>query len=105
VIHSLDFSSSMNKHYNQMKKGILFVLIGFACTLKAQEPVHEAQIKTLYHQALTAGKSYDWLDHLSNKIGGRLSGSLNAERAVEWGKKRTGIPRFRQSLPPKRNGS
>jgi len=76
----------MNKHYNQMKKGILFVLIGFACTLKAQEPVHEAQIKTLYHQALTAGKSYDWLDHLSNKIGGRLSGSLNAERAVEWGK-------------------
>jgi hypothetical protein len=27
------------------------------------------------------------LDHLCNQIGGRLSGSLNAERAVEWAKK------------------
>ena len=30
--------------------------------------------------------SYELLDHLSNEIGGRLSGSLNAERAVKWGK-------------------
>ena len=27
-----------------------------------------------------------WLDYLSNQIGGRLSGSLNAERAVNWTK-------------------
>ena len=32
------------------------------------------------------GKSYDWLDHLTNQIGGRLSGSLNAERAIKWAK-------------------
>ena len=43
-------------------------------------------IKTIYDTSLSNGKSYEWLDHLSNKIGGRLSGSLNAERAVEWTK-------------------
>jgi hypothetical protein len=35
---------------------------------------------------LTQGKSYDWLNHLTNQIGGRLSGSLNAERAIKWAK-------------------
>jgi hypothetical protein len=35
---------------------------------------------------LTKSKAYSWLDYLSNQIGGRLSGSLEAERAVEWGK-------------------
>jgi len=36
--------------------------------------------------ALTDGKAYDWLDHLSNEIGGRLSGSLEAEKAVQYTK-------------------
>jgi len=40
----------------------------------------------LYKTSLNDGKSYEWLDYLSNQIGGRLSGSLNAERAVAWGK-------------------
>lgn len=40
----------------------------------------------IYKTSLTNGKSYQWLDYLSNQIGGRLSGSLNAERAVAWGK-------------------
>jgi hypothetical protein len=35
---------------------------------------------------LTNGKSYEWLRYLSNEIGGRLSGSLNAELAVEYTK-------------------
>ena len=42
--------------------------------------------KTIYKQSLTNGKSYEWLDHLSNNIGSRLSGSLGAERAVEYTK-------------------
>ncbi|NNK74081.1 MAG: M20/M25/M40 family metallo-hydrolase [Flavobacteriaceae bacterium] len=41
-------------------------------------------IKTIYNTSLTDGHSYQWLDHLSNQIGGRLSGSLNAQRAVEY---------------------
>ena len=43
-------------------------------------------IKQIYHTSLTNGKSYEWLDYLSNQIGGRLSGSLNAERGVEYTK-------------------
>ena len=43
-------------------------------------------IKTIYKNALTDGYSYEWLDYLSNEIGGRLSGSLNAEYAVEYTK-------------------
>lgn len=43
-------------------------------------------LKTIYSTSLTEGKSYEWLDYLSNQIGGRLSGSLNAERAVEYTK-------------------
>jgi hypothetical protein len=43
-------------------------------------------IKTIYNNSLSNGKSYEWLDHLSNNIGGRLSGSLNAERAVAYTK-------------------
>lgn len=54
-------------------------------TLTAQETI-EKTILEVYQTALLDGKSYAWLEHLSNQIGGRLSGSLNAERAVQWGK-------------------
>lgn len=37
--------------------------------------------------ALLNGQAYQWLDHLSNNIGPRLSGSYNAERAVQYTKK------------------
>ncbi len=43
-------------------------------------------IDKIYKTSLNNGKSYEWLDYLSNKIGSRLSGSLGAEMAVEWGK-------------------
>ena len=69
-----------------MRKIILLFIFSLTAQLNAQSSAHEEQIKTLYHKSLTSGKAYDWLDHLSNKIGGRLSGSLNAERAVAWGK-------------------
>ena len=43
-------------------------------------------IDKIYNEALSNGKSYEWLDYLSNQIGGRLSGSINYERSVKWGK-------------------
>ena len=46
----------------------------------------ESKIKSFYNFSLTKGKSYDWLEHLSNQIGSRLSGSIGAERSVEWAK-------------------
>lgn len=44
-------------------------------------------LRKLYDMSLLNGKSYQWLDHLSNDIGGRLSGSLDAQKAVEYTKK------------------
>ncbi|RDY60931.1 M20/M25/M40 family metallo-hydrolase [Flagellimonas nanhaiensis] len=46
----------------------------------------EKQIRSIYDAALTDGKAYDWLNHLSNQIGGRLSGSVQAQQAVDYTK-------------------
>jgi hypothetical protein len=67
-----------------IKKLSLGLLLATA-TLFSQTP-DEVQIKKIYDAALLNGQSYQWLDHLSNQIGGRLSGSLNAQRAVEYTK-------------------
>ena len=70
-----------------MKKIYLFLFFcSITLVLGQSEDFHKKQITAFYNEALTQGKAYDWLDHLSNQIGGRLSGSLNAARAVEWGK-------------------
>lgn len=47
----------------------------------------EAQLKKIYDASLTQGKAYDWLNYLSNQIGGRLSGSVQAQQAVEYTKR------------------
>ena len=69
-----------------MRKHILFFMLCLTQFLNAQLPNHQDKINILYKKALKEGNAYNWLDHLSNEIGGRLSGSLNAERAVKWGK-------------------
>ena len=46
----------------------------------------EQTIKGIYKSALTNAKCYSWLDHLSNQIGSRLSGSANADKAVLYTK-------------------
>lgn len=43
-------------------------------------------IKKIYDHSLLNGKCYQWLDHLSTNIGGRLAGSHNAESAVHYTK-------------------
>lgn len=53
---------------------------------EAQQQKDSLMLQSIYRTALLDGKAYDWLDYLTNQIGGRLSGSLNAERAVEWSK-------------------
>ncbi|MBS9461608.1 M20/M25/M40 family metallo-hydrolase [Flagellimonas sp. 389] len=47
----------------------------------------EKQLRAIYDKALTNGKAYDWLNHLSNQIGGRLSGSIQAQQAIDYTKK------------------
>ena len=67
-----------------MRYIILFLSLFLVLNTTAQTDTEV--IKNLYKTSLTNGNSYQWLDHLSNQIGGRLSGSLNAEKAVEYTK-------------------
>lgn len=69
-----------------MKKYTLFILLLSMCFSFAQQQRDSLILKSIYKTALLNGNAYDWLDHLTNQIGGRLSGSLNAERAVKWSK-------------------
>jgi len=62
---------------------ILIMLISFFSVFSQND---EQMIKKIFDSSLSNGKSYELLNYLSNEIGGRLSGSLNAERAVEWGR-------------------
>jgi hypothetical protein len=63
---------------------LLFFLL-FSSVGISQNAVQDSiMMKKLYTTALTDGKAYDWLDYLSNEIGGRLSGSFEAENAVKY---------------------
>lgn len=66
----------------------LIALFFVATTSLAAQGIDDdsLQLRDIYKTSLTNGKSYQWLDYLSNEIGGRLSGSLNAELAVEYTK-------------------
>ena len=72
-----------------MKKLVSF-LIFFSSILFAEAQTSQQQdsltMRKLYDLALLQGKSYAWLDHIANNIGGRLSGSVNAQRAVDYTK-------------------
>ena len=64
----------------KIKITLAFLLSGIL--LMAQED--QEMVKKMFHTSLSNGMSYTWLDHLSNEIGGRLSGSENAQKAVEY---------------------
>ncbi|WP_298544385.1 M20/M25/M40 family metallo-hydrolase [uncultured Aquimarina sp.] len=64
---------------------MFFSFISFSQVDTAKED--STAIRNFYNTSLLKGKSYAWLDHLSNQIGARLSGSLNAQKAVEWAEK------------------
>ena len=60
-------------------------LFGLAGTPAVRAQQQDAEmIRRIYDLALTEGKAYEWLAHLSNQIGGRLSGSVQAQQAVDY---------------------
>jgi len=65
---------------------IFAALCGVLFSMTSYSQSDEEVLKNIYKTSLTNGKSYEWLNYLSNQIGGRLSGSLNAEKAVAWTK-------------------
>jgi len=58
---------------------ILFLIVSISAS--AQDSVI---IRNIYNYALTKSSAYNRLDHLCNEIGPRLSGSKNAEKAVQY---------------------
>jgi hypothetical protein len=70
-----------------MKYLFYFLVVTLSFTLSSQElNDHKVFIDKVYNEALSNGQTYEWLDYLSNEIGGRLSGSINYDRSVKWGK-------------------
>ena len=67
-----------------MKK--VFIILFFFISLNSFGQ-DEKVIKDIFEAGFTESKAYSWLDYLSNEIGGRLSGSYEAQLAVEWSKK------------------
>ena len=81
-----------------MKKILLLISISLfivSCTTKtekkiaedlsSEEKIDSTNIKTLFNSVLKNGKSYEWLRDLTQNVGGRLSGSPAAAKAVVWG--------------------
>ena len=62
---------------------MLFLLVSFQASAQAEDA---AQLKRIYEAALTKGKAYDWLNHLSNQIGKRLSSSVQTQQAIDYTK-------------------
>jgi len=69
-----------------MKKSIVSVVLLLNSFFLFAQTNDEQTIKAIYKSSLTNSKCYSWLDYLSNKIGARLSGSANAEKAVLYTK-------------------
>ncbi|UOB16942.1 M20/M25/M40 family metallo-hydrolase [Abyssalbus ytuae] len=69
-----------------MKKLLVLLLLFTVTFTYSQNDDDKLQLEKIYKTSLTNGKSYEWLDYLSNQIGGRLSGSYNAEKAVQYTK-------------------
>ena len=65
-------------------KNIFIILFLIPALISSQSD--KEQLRKIYKNSLINGHSYDWLDYLSNEIGSRLSGSLNAELAVNYTK-------------------
>ena len=68
-----------------MKK-ILTLLFGLLAGCSYAQNADSVTIRKIYSEALSDGKSYEWLRHLTKQIGPRLSGSAGAQKAVDWTK-------------------
>ncbi len=63
-----------------------YVILLFVTLQSLAQDEDEVQMRAIYDAALVDGKAYNWLNYLSNQIGGRLSGSVQAQQAVDYTK-------------------
>ena len=65
---------------------ILLCLLLFVTQTSNAQNKDSVMIRKIYSWTLENGKAYEWLDFLCNKIGSRLTGSVNAEKAIGYTK-------------------
>jgi len=68
----------------KIKLIILSILISFGAIAQKEDSI---QIRKIFDAALVEGHAYENLRSLCKDVGARLSGSPEAEKAVQWGKK------------------
>ena len=67
-----------------MKSTLLGIFIVFFCSTLVAQTKDSVIIRKMFEEEFQSGKSYSQLEYLCKKIGGRLSGSPQAEAAVNW---------------------
>ncbi|WP_248282225.1 hypothetical protein [Mucilaginibacter robiniae] len=70
----------------KLKAIALSLMAATSLTLSAHAQ-DSLMLRKIYDEELVNGKCYDNLRYLCKQIGPRLSGSANAQKAVEWSKK------------------
>lgn len=78
----LGSTKSLSSQKRHMKQVIAFL---FLSTMLCAQP-DSALVRSLYDAALSNGRAYADLQELCKSIGPRLSGSPQAQMAVEWGR-------------------
>jgi carboxypeptidase Q len=63
------------------------VALLFISTLASAQSADSIMLRKIFDEELVNGQCYQNLHYLCKSIGGRLSGSANAQKAVDWGKK------------------
>jgi hypothetical protein len=69
-----------------MKK-IFSIVFALSCMVLSAQNADSIMLRKIYDFYLTKSNAYESLEVLATKIGGRLSGSPEAEKAVYWAKK------------------
>ena len=76
--------------FHSVSRFLILTLIVFfthprhACAQSAKPAEDAIFLDKIYDRALTDSRCYTWLEHLSLRIGHRISGSTSAEKAVAW---------------------
>jgi len=70
---------------SSVKLIMVVVICAFVSTIAIGQTDEDALfIKSIHDDVLQNGRSYEWLSHLSEEIGGRLSGSQEAQLAIDY---------------------
>jgi len=69
-----------------MMRRLLFVAAMLLTMQCAAQDIDSATVRSFFDYSLSKGQAYEWLRHLSENIGGRLSGSPQAAQAVTYTK-------------------